>query len=812
MESFLQDAKYALRQLRMRPTFTFVAIAVLALGIGAATAIFSVLDTLVIRALPYEEADRIVTVWKNDLEAGVERDDVAPADFFDWKEQAESFQALGALDPYSLDLTGRERPEVVYGARVTEGFFEALGTRTLYGRTLVSEDFVTGNVVVIGERLWERRFGSDPNLVGEAVLFDGVPTTVVGILPRSFNPHLSPSVQERDAWIPMILQGWELQSRGSGWWNVVGRLAPGVSLAQAQAEMEIVAGRLAEDYPETNSRTSASVVPLRDHLVGNAKTALVILQAAVLFLLLVACANVASLFLARGAERESEFAVRAALGAGRLRLIRQLLTESVAIALAGAVCGVVLAFWALDLIVAIGPAEIPRLDEVALDGRVLAFALAVTGVTALAFGVLPSIHFSQPDLQSAIKEGRGATAGRARQRIRSAMVVAEVALSLILVVGAGLLARSFVSLLDVDPGFDQDRVAATQVFYYPDGGTPQRTRDFYAGVVDEVRAMPGVTSAGAVSALPFIEANLDEQNRFEIEGRAAPRAEEAPNAFVSQATEGYFATMGIPILAGRTFDERDRRDTAIPVTIVTEGLTRRYWPNQDPIGERLLLDGVQDAEGETIAFEIVGVVGQVRHDGLDRDPRPELFLPHSQVPTGGMTFVARTSGDPQTYLDGMAEAIWAADPTVAIYRAATLKELLSKSVAARRFNLWLLGAFAAMALLLAGVGIYGVVSYMARTRIHEIGVRMALGAGRTDVLREVMNKGVQLTSLGIGLGLIGSLGLTSLMSSLLYETSPRDPLTLFAVAVLLALIALLAMYLPARRATSVDPSLALRVE
>jgi len=817
MESFAQDVKYALRQLTVRPTFTIVAVAVLAIGIGAATAIFSVLDTLVIRALPYEDADRIVTVWDHNLETGVERDDVAPGNFLDWKDQAESFEALGALEPYSLDLTGPERPEVVFAARVTEGFFEALGTRTLYGRTLIAEDFETGKVVVISERLWERRFGSDPNLVGQAVMFDGEPITVVGVVPRSFNPHLAPAARARDAWIPRVLGGWESQERGGRWWNVVGRLAPGVSLESARAEMETIAGRLAADYPETNARISASVVPLRDHLVGDAKTALVILQVAVLFLLLVACANVASLLLARGTEREGEFALRAALGAGRIRLVRQLLTESAAIALAGAIGGVLLAVWALDLIVAIGPAEIPRLDEVALDGRVLLFALAATAFTAFAFGVLPALHFSRPNLQGSIKEGSGATAGRVRQRIRSGMVVAQVALSLILVVGAGLLARSFVSLLGVDPGFDKDRVAAVQVFYYPDGATPQGTRDFYAGVVDAIRAMPGVTAAGAVSALPFIEANLATQSRFEIDGRASPRPEEAPKAFVAQATDGYFATMGIPVLAGRTFSDRDRSDNAIPVVVVTEALARQYWPGQDPVGERVFLDEYggsrRGSRGDAaVAWEVVGVVGQVRHEGLESDPRPELFLPHNQVPTGGMTFVARTSGDPRPYLEDISEAVWAAAPSQAIYRAATLRELLSKSVAERRFNLWLLGTFAAMALLLAGVGIYGVVSYMARTRTHEIGVRMALGAGSTDVLREVMTKGIQLTAIGIGLGLVGSLGLASWMSSLLFETNPRDPLTLVAVAAVLAVIALAAMYLPARRATSVDPSVALRVE
>lgn len=811
MGSLLQDLRFSLRQLIARPGFTIVAITVLALGIGAATAIFSVLDTLVIRALPYDDPERIVTVWERNLDAGTERDDVAPGNFYDWRDQASSFSALAALDPYSLDLTGEERPEVLFAARVTEGFFDALGMPVLHGRAFVPDDFATGGVVVIGERLWERRFGSDPDLVGTPITLDGAPVTVVGIVPREFNPHMHPTVSERDAWIPLVEQGWERQTRGSRWWNVVGKLAPGVTIEEARAEMDAIASRLATDYPETNADIRTTIVPLRDHLVGDARTALLVLQGAVLFLLLVGCANVASLMLARGTEREGEFALRAALGAGRGRLVRQLLTESLAIALLGGAAGIALAYGALDLIVAIGPAEIPRLDEIALDGRVLAFALGASVVTALVFGVLPSVHFSRPDLQGAMKEGRAGAAGTLRQRMRGGMVVAEIALSLMLVVGAGLLARSFVELLEVDPGFDEERVAALQVFHYPDGETPQERLTFFRQSLEGIRALPGVVSAGAVSALPLIEANVAIQQTFAIDGRPAPRPEERPNTFVAQATVDYFETMRIPLLDGRTFDERDGTGT-VPVAVVAQALADRYWPGESPVGQRVALDGYADSDGQPILWEVVGVVGHVRHEGLDRDPRPELFLPHAQAVSGGMVFVARTQGDPRPVLERIQEVIWALDPAQTIYRSATLDELLAKSVASRRFNLWILGSFALIALVLAAVGIYGVVSYMTRTRTHEFGVRMALGAGRADIVGEVMKKGLVLTSLGIGLGLVGSLGLAGLMSRLLFGIGPRDPLTLAGVAVVLAAVALLATYVPARRATSIHPSSALRIE
>lgn len=819
MDELVHDLQFSARQLWSRPGFSVTAVLVIALGIAAATAIFSVLDTLVIRPLPYANADRIVTIWENNRESGLERDDVAPANFFDWHQQAESFEAIAALDPYSLDLTGTERPEVIFAARVTEEFFPALGTGALHGRTLLPEDFEDGKVVVIGERLWERRFGADPNLVGQAIELDGEPYTLVGIVPRSFSPHLSLSVTEREAWIPLMEQGWERNARGSRWWNVVAMLEPGVSFEQAQTEMNAISDRLAEDYPETNEAIRANVVPLRDHLVGNARPALFVLQGAVAFLLLIACANVASLLLARGTEREAEFAIRSALGAGRVRLVRQMLTESAALALIGGVIGILVANWAVDLIIALGPSEIPRLDEVSLDGRVLGFAVSLAVGTALLFGILPSLHFSRPDPQGAMKDIRTATAGSARQRIRNGMVVVEVALSVVLVVGAGLLARSFVSLMGVDPGFERENVAAVQIFRYVDDETPQERQQYFRKALDRIRGLPGIQSAGVVSALPMIEANIALQRLLHIEGRALERAADAPNAYLAIASEDYFRTMRIPVIEGRTFEESDDSES-LRVAVITESLARRHWPGESPIGDRVqLVDNDADeagGEGEAastpVSWEIIGVVGHVRHDGLDQDPRPEIFLPQAQTSMGSMTFVARTEGDPAVHIEPIQEEIWALDPMQTIYRTATLEELLAKSVAARRFNLWLLGAFAGIALVLAAVGIYGVISYTTRTRTHEIGIRIALGARNDDVLRQVMVRGMRLTGIGLATGLAGALGLTRLMSSLLFGIGATDPLTFIGVGVLLAAVALAATYLPARRATEVDPVVALRTE
>ncbi len=809
---WIYDLQTATRSLARSPGFTLLAVLVVALGIGASTTIFSILDTLLLRALPYAGAERIVTVWENNPVSGIEKDDVAPGNFFDWRDQAESFEGLAALDPYSYDLTGVERPEVLFAARVTEGFFDIMGTSALHGRTFTDEDYRSGagQVLMLGHGLWERRFGADPNLVGNALELDGVPYTVVGILPPTFDPHLHPVSSARETWVPLIPQDWERTTRGSRWWNVVARLHEGVGVGQAQAEMDAISARLAADYPDTNRSIRANVVPLREHLVGSSRLGLLVLQGAVLLLLLIACANVAGLFLARGTERAGELSVRAALGADRLHLLRQLLSESLVVALVGGGLGMLGAFLAVDLMGALAPQDLPRINETTVDGRVLLFAALVTAVAAILAGVFPALQLSKPDLQGAMKEGRSSMAGASRRTARSGIVVAEVALSVVLVAGAGLMARSFLSLMSVDPGFDKQGVAVAQMFRYVDGESAQERAVVFDEMVERIRALPGVTDAGITLALPFIESNIGVQTSFAVEGRGVERVGEAPNAFVNVATPGFFSAMGMQSLEGRLVTNEDLA-TSTPVVVVTQALARRHWPGQSAVGERIrFLDdqGVPD----TVVREVVGVVADLQHDGLESEARPEVYLPLSQSPRGGVVVVARTAGSADALTGPIQEAIWGVDVNQTLYRVATLEDLVAKSVAARRFNLWLLMSFAGIALALAAVGIYGVVSYATRLRTQEFGIRMALGADRRLVLREAMGRGVRLAGLGLAIGLVASLGLTSVLRSLLFGVGPRDPLTLVAVVGVLMGVALLATWLPARNATRVDPATALRAE
>lgn len=816
MESLGKDFRHAFRGLWKRPGFSLLAVLVIALGIGPVTAMFSVLDTLLIRALPYEGADRIVTIWEDNQESGIERDDVAPANFLDWREQAESFEEIAALAPASLDLTGEERPEVLFGAVVTEGFFQALGTRELLGRTFEADDFNpgAGKVVVLSHSLWQRRFGADAGLVGQALQLDGEPYTVVGILPSSFDPHLLPAVGDREVWIPLVLEGWEQEVRGSRWWNAVGRLRSDVSLPQARAEMDSISTRLSRDFPETNQGIRARLVPLREHLAGNARSALLVLQGAVGLLLIIACANLAGLFLARGAERRGEFAIRGALGAERWQMVRQILAESCGIAMAGGLFGIVLAHWTVRLITAFAPADVPRLEQVVLNGRVLVLAIALVLVTTLVAGLIPSLRLSRTDPTGTLGQQRTTPMGEIDRRLRSGMVVAQIALSVVLLVGAGLLARAFVQLLGVDPGFDRENVAAVQIFHSRSGETPQERREFVRQVVERIGALPGVRSAGGVSAMPFIETNISPQQAFLIADRPQPREGEASNAFISVATPGYFRTLGIPLREGRGIEARDD-ESAPQIAVVSEALRRRHWPDESPVGQRIRFFEGGDASylSDTSQWvEIVGIVGQVRHEGLDREPRPEIFLPHAQTNMGAMTFVARGRGDAEALLEPMQETIWELDSLQTVYRAATVRELVAKSVSTRRFNLWLLGAFAGVALTLAAIGLYGVVSYSTRSRFHEFGVRIAMGASRSDIFRLVLRQGSFMVLGGLVLGLAGALAVSRTMTTLLYEISPWDGWTFAGVAVLLGCVALLASYIPARRATHLDQVEALRQE
>jgi putative ABC transport system permease protein len=710
----LQDLRYALRHLVRNPLFAAVALVTLALGIGATTAIFSVVDHLILRDPPFPNADRVVTVWQDNRRENNPREDVAPGNYLEWKDRSGVFAALGSAEPYSMDLTGDGlRPQVIFSSLVTEGFFDALGVRPVRGRLFEPTDFRqgAGKVAVVGHGLWRRQFGGDTAIVGRSLLLDGEPHVVVGILPADFDLGLMYSVRERELWVPRLLQGWERGARSSAWWAVVGRLKPGVSLAQAQADMDRVAANLEVEYPATNEGIGITLVPLHEHLVGAARPALLTLLGAVGLVLLIACANVAHLQLARGTERVGEFAVRAALGSERSRLVRQLLTESVVLALVGTVGGLLLAYWGVDVVKVLSPGTVPRIDAVTVDARILGFAIVFAVMSAVLFGLAPALQFSNPRLHEVLKEGR-TSGGRTRARLRGGLIVAETALALTLLIGAGLLLRSFVALLAVDPGFRTENVLALQVFYYEEGHTAQDRIQFFRESLERIETLPGVRSAGAVSAAPFLAANIDIRTMFTAVGEPTPREGEEPQAYLSHATPRYFETLGIPVLRGRVFSEFDRVD-APPVALINETLRLRYWPAEAPIGKKLLI-----GESKRVV-EVVGVVGDVRHTGLDTDPRPEVFLPHAQTGTGSMTYFLRTVGDPATLLDAAQRVVWDLAPLQTFYQTGTVKQLVSTSLASRRFTMILLNAFAAIALVMAAVGIYGVMSFSVTQRTHD---------------------------------------------------------------------------------------------
>ena len=805
MNDLMQDLRYAIRRLANRPGFTAVAVLTLALGIGVTTAMFSVVDHLMLRNLPFSESDRVVTVWQDNRREGISRGDVAPGNFLDWRERSHVFAALGAAEPYSMDLTGDGRPENIFSALVTESFFDALGVRPLLGRLLQPEDFRqgAGRVAVIGYGLWQRRLGGDLDAVGRALILDGAPHIVVGVLPADFDPGLMSRVQKREVWAPRLLEGWERTERSSAWWVVVGRLKPGVTIEQGQADLDRVAAGLAVDYPATNQGIGVRLVPLRDHLVGAARLTLLMLLGAVGLVLLIACANVAHLQLAHGTERAGEFAIRAALGADRRRLLRQLLIDSLLLSALGACGGAIVAFWGVAVVKGLSPG-IPRFEMVAVDLRVLSFVLVVAVVSAMLAGLAPSLHFSNPDLQRTLNEGRGSP-GRARRNLRVGLVVTQTALAVTLLIGAGLLLRSFAALLAVDPGFRRDHLLALQLFYYNEGdSTADRVR-FFDHTVREIEALPGVRSAGAVLAAPFLAANIDIRRTFTVAGHPAPRAGEEPQLYLTSATPRYFETVGVRLRSGRLFTDVDRAG-APAIAVINETLARRHWPGQDPIGAKVHVDEM------TAPVQIVGVVSDVRHTGLESDPRPELFLPHAQSGSGSMTYFVRTDRDPGAIIASVQDVIWRAAPLQTFYQTGTVQQLLSSSVAGRRFTLLLLGVFAAIALLLAAVGIYGVMSFSVRQRSREIGIRMALGAGRDAVVRSVLREALEMTSAGIAVGCLATLLATPLFAGLLFRVPPRDVVAFgFGVAVL-ALAAFLASYLPARQATRIDPVTALRSE
>jgi putative ABC transport system permease protein len=790
-----------------KPGFTVVAVLALTLGIGANTAIFSVVNAVLLKPLPFERQEQLVQVWGSDQKRGRGQIPTSYPNFADWREQNQVFEHIAAYSESVAILTGVDAPEQLSGVSTSGDLFAVLGARAAQGRVLTREDEQPGSprVAVLSYGLWQRRFGANPALVGQQLMLDGVNTTVIGVMPQGFVFPIN--ALKTEYWIPLNSQSETNKERGANYLSIVARLKPGVGMAQAQAEMETIARRLEQQYPDRNAGRSIRLVSLYEGIVGNIRPALLILLGAVGFVLLIACANVANLLLARAASRRKEIAIRTALGAGRLRIVRQLLTESVLLSIVGGALGLLLAIWGLDLLMAVIPSDLPRMGEIGLDARVLGFTLLVSLLTGIVFGLAPALRASRLDLNESLKEGsRGSSESISRNRVRSLLIVSQVSLSLILLVGAGLLIRSFKQLQDVSPGFDPHRVLTASVAL-PDAKYHEDSRitAFFHQVLERSAQVPGIEAIGAVSPLPL--SGEIAMNSLVIEGRPAPGPGERLITNSRVINPDYFRAMNIPLIKGRAITEQDNKD-APRVVVINETLARKYFPGEEAIGKR-----IDVTIAEKNMAEIVGIVGDVKHLSLDKEAGPECYFSYQQIAYPYMTLVARSQSDnPASMVAGLRQAVEQVDKDQPLSDIRTMEQLLSNSLARRRFNMLLLGVFAAVALLLASVGIFGVMNYSVTQRTHEIGVRMALGAQGRDILRMILAQGMILALIGVGIGLVGAYLLTRLMASLLYGVTATDPLTFVGVSLVLSAVALLANLIPARKATKVDPMVALRYE
>ena len=819
MQTLLQDLRYGARMLLKKPGFTVVAIITLSLGIGANTAIFSVVQAALLSPLPHDESGRLVMVWQSFPQRGMDLVPMSFPNFVDLRDQARAFEEMGIFGNINVSLTGSGEPERIAGMRVSATLLPISGVVPMMGRAfLPEEDRPGGNrVVILSHSLWVHGFGADAQIIGKSMTLDDQSYTVVGVMPPGFDfppsfkitfasiPVTYPSA---GFWLPLALDV-NAQGRGSRNYGMIARLKPGVTLQQARAEMNAIARRLDQRYGGGETGLELRLIPLQEQVVGKVGRVLYLLFGAVGFVLLIACANVANMFLARASARASEIAIRLALGASRWRLIRQLLTESALLSLLGGGLGLLLAWWAIDLIVAISPDSLPRVKEVGINGPVLGFTLLVSLLTGIVFGLAPALQASKPDLNEALREGsRSGSGSIGRSRLGSLFVVAEIALALALLLGAGLMMNSFVRLQRVNPGFDPEslltaRVSLPQSRY---GQAPQQTA-FYQQVIERFEALPGARSVSAINNLPFQNEN---NGGLRIEGYAPSSSYDRPQANYRAIGPSYFRVMGIPLRRGREFRPDDVAGQP-GVAIINEDAARRFWPNQDPIGKRISPDGAPGFP-PGVWLSIVGIVGDVRHSTLDAAPKPEVYWAYPQYPVRSLTFVLRAAIEPMSLAAAARKEIWAVDKDLPISSLQTMEGLISASIAQQRLYLWLMSAFAAVALLLAAVGIYGVMSYAVAQRSHEIGIRMALGAQASDVLKLVIGQGAKPALIGLALGLVVGAALTRLMKNLLFGVSATDPLTFAVIATLLTFVALLACWIPARRATKVDPMIALRYE
>jgi putative ABC transport system permease protein len=806
MDTLRQDLRYAFRRLLKSPGFAIVALLTLSLGIGANSAIFSVINGVLLQPLPYAEPERLVRIYH--FSEG-QRSSMSGPNFIDLRKSSQTLADAAAIAGSRAILTGQGDPVRLDSAEVSASLFDLLGVQPLLGRTFRADENEPGKskVAVLSWGLWQQRFGADQRVLGQRIVLDGVPYEVVGVMPQGFSYP-----EGRTLWTPLeYTKGFLVEQRSAWYLSVVGRAKPGVPLERVAAEVQTIGSQLAKQYPDHNEGVGLAAVPLRESMVGKIRPALYVLLGAVGFVLLIACANVANLLLARAAAREGEMAVRAALGAERMRLVRQLLTESIVLSTIGSGLGLLLAIWGVAFLISLRPEGIPRLDDVRVNGTVVVFSLALSMLTGVIFGIFPALQATRSSVANSLKEGgRGALTTRAGSRMRSALVVAEMALAVTLLAGAGLLIRSFIKLASVDPGFHVAQVLTFELSL-PDSRFEKEAQQvaFMDQLMPRLDAIPGVTSAGAVLALPLTDRSF--VISFQIGGRPPMPPAQQPSIQTRVATTEYFQTMGIPLKRGRLFSADDRAATP-PVVLLTESAVREYFPNEEPLGKKITLGWGHGPGTPRAGGEVVGIVGDIKEEGLQEPNPPQIYLPYRQWPIQSMAVVLKTAVPPASISEAARRAVHDVDPNLPVSQVRTLEQIVSRSISQPRFYMTLLAAFAALALVLAAIGIFGVLSYAVAQRTREIGIRMALGAQESTVVRLVVREAMLLAAAGVTLGLIAAFFVSHSLEAFLFQTRPTDPLTFAGVATLLAVVALTASYIPARRATQVDPLTALRAE
>lgn len=808
MNILLQDARFAFRMLLKSPGFTAVAVLSLALGIGANTAIFSVVNAVLLKSLPYFDPDRIVLVWGDSRDTGNNRSQVSFTDTADWRKQNSSFEEIANYTDWRPILSGVGEAERVPAMQVGDGYFSVMKAEPLLGRVFTPEEQQEGKdfVIILSHGLWQRRFGGDPEIIGQTTYLNSRPYTIVGVMPPGFQSLPEGLVEVPAELYRPVAESYSEEDRSGRHLRAIARLRPGVSIDQAQAEMSTIASRLEQEHPEHNASYGVRLVTLAEDTVGGLRPALLMLFGSVVFVLLIACANVGNLLLARSTTRQKEMAIRAALGAGRLRLVRQLLTESLMLSVVGGVGGLLVASWSTGVITSLGSKILPLLSQIDIDRRVLLFTIAISILTGIVFGIVPALAASRPDLNESLKEG-GRHSSSGSRSMRSSLVVVEIALALVLLIGAGLMIKSVVRLQNVDTGFNPANALTMNVWLprakYPDAPS---WINFYNQATESIERVPGVKSAGFVSILP-LASNFDGRG-LQVEDRPVALGQE-PTVELYISTPGYLKAMEIPVVKGRSITEQDTIDSP-PVALINQTLADNMWPGEDPIGKRVRLAG--SPSNPRPWAQVVGLLSDVKQKSVDAPPSMQIYLPQSQFPSSFLTLVVRTEGEPQGMVAAVRDAVLAVDKDQAVFNIATMDQLFSDSMALRRFSVLLLGLFSAVALVLAAGGIYGVISYSVTQRTHEIGIRMALGARSRDILKLVVGHGIILSFAGVAIGLIAAFAVTRALSSLLYQTSATDAATFILIPLILISVALLASFIPARRAARVDPMVALRYE